>query len=65
MLDLPKLLPWLGVRLSQRLGSVVVISIYITLRLVSFVNGAGYPVSVATAILLFACFASWNSVRVV
>lgn len=65
MFAVPKLLPWMGVRLSQRLGSVVVASSYATMPLISVVNRAGYPVTVLAAIILFACFACSNAVSLV
>lgn len=62
MFAVPNLLPWLGVRLSQRLGSVIQVPVLVIFPLLSLVNTAGYSVTTATTILLFTCYACSNSV---
>ena len=58
----PHLTPRLGVRMSQRVGSVVLVPVYIFLPMLSSVNGAHLAVTVASLILLFTCFVCSHAV---
>ena len=58
----PYLTPWLGVNLSQRLGSLFEVPVYFLFPLVSRMGGDGLPVTLATIVLLFTCYVCTNSV---
>ena len=58
----PYLTPWLGVKLSQRLGSLFEVPIYFLLPLVSRMGGDGLPVTLVMVVLLFTCYVCTNSV---
>lgn len=62
IIAVPNLTPRLGVRMSQRLGSIFEIPVYFLIPLISRVNGAEFPVDVAAVILLFTCYVTSNSV---
>ena len=58
----PHLTPRLGVQMSQRVGSVVLVPVYIFLPMLSSVNGPDLAVTVAVLILLFTCFTCSHAV---
>jgi len=58
----PHLTPRLGVQMSQRVGSVVLVPVYIFLPMLSSVNGAHLAVTVASLILLFTCYVCSHAV---
>lgn len=58
----PNLTPRLGVRVSQRVGSVFEVPVYFMLPLISHANGSDFPVTIAAIILLFTCYVTSNSV---
>eukprot|EP00904_Undaria_pinnatifida_P003321 jgi/Undpi1/12990/HiC_scaffold_7.g02654.m1 len=57
----PYLTPWLGVKLSQRLGSVFEVPLYVCFPLVSRIGGGEVPVTITTFIMLFTFFVCTNS----
>ena len=60
----PNIVSRLGVRTSQRLGSVFEIPVYLLVPLLSRVNAAGLPVTAAAIFLLFTCTVGTNAVSV-
>ena len=58
----PYLTPWLGVKLSQRLGSLFEVPVYILFPLVSRMGGGGLPVTLTVMVLLFTSYVCTNSV---
>ena len=59
----PYLTPWLGVKLSQRLGSVFEVPIYFLFPLLSRMEGSDLQVALIALVLLFTCYVGTNSVR--
>lgn len=60
----PNLTPRLGVRMSQRLGSVFEVPVYFLIPLLSRVHVADFPVTAAAIILLFVCYITSNAVSI-
>eukprot|EP00904_Undaria_pinnatifida_P000573 jgi/Undpi1/10516/HiC_scaffold_29.g12966.m1 len=56
----PNVTPRLGVRMSQRAGSVFVLPVYFLLTLLSNANYAGTHVTIIAIILLFTCYVGSN-----
>eukprot|EP00904_Undaria_pinnatifida_P003322 jgi/Undpi1/12991/HiC_scaffold_7.g02655.m1 len=61
LVAVPYLTPWLGVKLSQRLGSVFEMPVYICFPFVSRIGGGDVCVTLTTFILLFTFFVCSNS----
>lgn len=53
VLVVPYLTPWLGIRTSQRLGSIFEVPVYFLVPLMSVLNAGGLPATVVSLILLF------------
>lgn len=62
LVAVPYLTPWLGVRLSQRLGSAFEVPIYFIFPWLSRMGGGNLPVTLTALVLLFTCCACTNSV---
>lgn len=62
LVAVPYLTPWLGVKLSQRLGSVFEVPIYFLFPLLSSMGGGDLPVTLTALVLLFTCYVCTNSV---
>lgn len=63
MVAVPTVLPRVGVRAYQRVGSVLQAPAYILLPMLSNAdNTAGFPVALASLILLCTCYVCTNSV---
>lgn len=62
LVAVPIITPCLGVRLSQRVGSVFEVPTYLVLPLVSLASGSGLPVTIASLLLLFTSSVCINSV---
>ena len=58
----PNLTPRIGIRMSQRVGSVCELPVYFLIPLLSRADGADFPVTIALLILLFMCYVCSNSV---
>lgn len=58
----PILTPWLGIRLCQRVGSVVEVPLYFIFPLLSHLSSTGHLVKTAGAVLLFLVLASSDPV---
>lgn len=58
----PKLTPWLGVRTSYRVGSVVQIPVFFLFPLLSLANGTELPVTFISLVLLFTTFVCSHAV---
>lgn len=59
---LPICTPRFGIRLCQRLGSVVEVPLYIIFPLISYMSSTGYLIQAAAAILLFLAMAASDPV---
>lgn len=62
MFAVPHLTPWLGVRTSQRMGSVVLVPVYAFLPTLSSVQGSDLAVAIASLIFLFTCYVCSHAV---
>ena len=58
----PNITPRLGVRMSQRVGSVFMLLVYFLLPPLSNANDAGTHVTIITVILLFTSYVGSNMV---
>lgn len=62
MFAVPNITPRVGFKMSQRLGSIFEIPVYVLLPLLSNLNADGTFVTATSIILVFMCYVSANSV---
>ena len=62
LVAVPYLTPWLGVQLSQRLGSAFEVPIYVLFPFLSRMGGGNLAVTLTALVLLFTCYICTNSV---